>query len=575
MGDGPRRSGVRWLALGAISSLGCLGGDAPEGIGRSAEAIHMSCATRTEVRGIDVSQWQGAIQWSRLPGAGVRFAIIRLSNGMSLDTRFAENWSGAAAAGVLRGAYHYFNATLSGTAQANYFIDQLTARGFGPGDLPPMLDVEYTNVDSNGDGTNDRPSVTPAVYQARLREWIDTVRARLGRDPIVYTGGYYWDAWVQSSEWASLPLFHAEYPNYSTRRSWSDPVPNGGCARYVSNHWPRYTFWQYAGDNTVASSLGGAGTFGSSAVDMDVFDGTLDELRALARVTPSLDARYVTEGSDAAAETDGSGAQFHVCAGQPVRFFFELENVGGAAWTDAAAPGATAGGAVRLGTVPHDTPDPLTGETRVSLNRATSHVVRAAAATPAGADCNDRDGCRRTVFRLEGRAPMTPGVVRSRWQLLDELRQWFGPEVWLSFHVVACPVDAGAPPADAGTMVRDAGSTTPTDTGGMTPGDAGSATRDAGTTTRDASGMATEDLGLDAGAAEDVGVADDVAAAEDAGALDDGASDAGAGADPALSDGALEGSCRAVPTRARGSAGLTLLALAALGMRRRRVNARG
>lgn len=513
----------------ALAAPGCLGGDAPEGIGQTAQAIHAYCAARTEVRGIDVSQWQGTIQWSRLPGAGVRFAIIRLSNGMSLDTRFAENWAGAQRAGVLRGAYHYFNATQSGTTQANFFLDQLQARGFGDGDLPPMLDVEFVNVDSNGDGTNDRPSVTPAVYQSRLREWINTVRARVGRDPIIYTGGYYWDSWVQSSEWAALPLFHAEYPSYSTRRSWSDPVPNAGCARYVSNHWPRYSFWQYAGDNTVASTLGGAGTFGSSAVDMDVFDGTLDELRALARVRPTLDARFVGQSTDASPETDGSGAQFHVCARQTIRLSFELENVGTAAWVDGTATAGAVGGSVRLGAVPHDAADPLTGEARVSINRASNRDVRAA-----GGDCNNANGCRRTVFSLMGQAPSTPGVVRSRWQLVDELRQWFGPEVWLSFHVVACPVDAGTPPpVDAMVRVDAATADVPRVTDVLRATDV----------------VAPQDVVR-------VDVGDGVDAGDEADVSRDGVDDLGEDA------GTVVGSCRAAPSGGRGGAWST----AALGL---------
>jgi lysozyme len=538
------------VALLALAAPGCLGGDA--GVERTAQAIHQSCAAHTDVRGIDVSQWQGTIRWERLPAAGVRFAIIRLSNGMSPDTRFAENWAGAASAGVLRGAYHYFNATQGGTAQANYFIDQLLARGFGDGDLPPMLDVEYTNVDSNGDGTNDRPSVTPAVYQARLREWIDTVRARLGRDPIIYTGGYYWDSWVQSGEWASLPLFHAEYPNYSTRRSWSDPVPNAGCARYVSNQWPRYSFWQYAGDNTVASTLGGAGTFGSTAVDMDVFDGTLDELRALARVTPPIDARYVDQSTDAAGEVDGSGAQFHVCAGQAVRVTFELENTGGVAWTDTAAPGAVAGGAVRLGAVPHDTADPLTGEARISLNRASNRRVVPA---PAGGDCSDHDGCRRTVFTMTGRAPTAAGEVRTRWQLVDELRAWFGPEVWLSFHVAACPVDAGVmPPVDVGVMAPvDAGAMAPVDVAVMAPVDVGV--------------VAPADVGA---AERDAGEIVDVAEIDDEEDVPTGESD-----EVGEGDRTLYGRCRAAPGRPRGAAGWWALGLLGARLRRRRRVATG
>jgi len=148
---------------------------------------------------------------------------------------------------------------------------------------------------------------------------------------------------------------------------------------------------------------------------------------------PALDARFVGQGSSAEADTSGD-AFYQVCAGDAVDLWFEFEDSGTAGWSDGAGSGV--GESVRLG-VPGDTVDPLVGSSRVSLNLSSNAQV-----SPSGGACND-PGCARTRFDLTGTAPSEPGVYVSRWQLVDEGRGWFGPEVWLSFRTVECAGGAG------------------------------------------------------------------------------------------------------------------------------------
>ena len=111
---------------------------------------------------------------------------------------------------------------------------------------------------------------------------------------------------------------------------------------------------------------------------------------------------------------------------------------GTASWVDVSDTRPTGWGrAVRLG-VPSDTPDPILGVTRVSLNEASNVDVHPASYTPPGPDCNDATYCRRTVFRMSGTAPSAPGIHRTTWRLVDETRAWFGPEMWLSYRVTEC-----------------------------------------------------------------------------------------------------------------------------------------
>ena len=67
-------------------------------------------AARYSVKGVDVSHYQGEIDWRALRQNGVRFAYIKATEGASLrDPRFTENWRRSHDAGMVRGAYHYFS----------------------------------------------------------------------------------------------------------------------------------------------------------------------------------------------------------------------------------------------------------------------------------------------------------------------------------------------------------------------------------------------------------------------------------------------------------------------------------
>jgi lysozyme len=90
-------------------------------------------------RGIDVSHYQGAINWRAVAHDHVTFAYIKATEGADTrDARFARNWRGAQSAGLRVGAYHYFNFCRSGRAQAANFL-AATPRG---GALPPAVDLE-------------------------------------------------------------------------------------------------------------------------------------------------------------------------------------------------------------------------------------------------------------------------------------------------------------------------------------------------------------------------------------------------------------------------------------------------
>src|SRR5581483_5374006 len=81
------------------------------------------------IRGVDVSVYQGKIDWTKVASSGIKFAFIRAGDGMSKDSRFQDNWTGAKAAGITRGAYQFFRAKHDGAQQANQLCDMLTDAG--------------------------------------------------------------------------------------------------------------------------------------------------------------------------------------------------------------------------------------------------------------------------------------------------------------------------------------------------------------------------------------------------------------------------------------------------------------
>lgn len=276
------RAALRRSLCLTVSALCALVSCAPE-FETSVQEVHTVCATETTVRGVDVSVYQGMIDWPAAARGGIRFAMIRQSHGTTADNTFMRNWNGARANGILRGAYQYFSPQADAAMQANALCDALIAAGFGPGDLPPMIDVE----EPAPMGGSLPP---PAQYADRVRTWLNIVRTRLGVNAIIYTGGYYWDANLRTSEFAMHPLWHAEYPNYpgTIYQVGVNPLPRNSCPQAISNAWPRWSFWQFAGNNGRAPGFGGA-------VDCDVFNGSFDQLRALARVPGFGDAGVVTD----------------------------------------------------------------------------------------------------------------------------------------------------------------------------------------------------------------------------------------------------------------------------------------
>ncbi|RYE94157.1 MAG: hypothetical protein EOO75_02715, partial [Myxococcales bacterium] len=161
---------------------------------------------------------------------------------------------------------------------------------------------------------------------------------------------------------------------------------------------------------------------------------------------PKLDADLVKETWSAGQDPTGE-AQLRLCAGEALSFSFDLRNTGSENWTDKGSAGDAWGERVRLGSV-DDKKDPFVGLTRVSLDQTkNTHVYPEGDAD----NCNDKAKCERTVFALAGQAPDKPGVYTTRWRLVDDGREWFGPTLSRTVRVDECPGGTGGAAGTGGS----------------------------------------------------------------------------------------------------------------------------
>jgi len=204
------------------------------------------------VPGIDVSYWDSGIDWPKVRATGQRFMFTKATEGdFYADPTFDDNWLGAKKAGLLRGAYHFFRANIDPGKQAKKFIDYVRTMN-DDGELPPVLDLE----------THDGQSKNRIISRAK-----DEVEDAFGKKPIIYSGQYFLQSYFSEAgggppSWAkNYPLWLAQYPNTY--------IP-GSSKPYLPRGWFEWTFWQYSDKGRVNGI--------NASVDMNVFNGTLEEL---------------------------------------------------------------------------------------------------------------------------------------------------------------------------------------------------------------------------------------------------------------------------------------------------------
>ncbi len=200
--------------------------------------------------GLDVSHWQGQVDWKLVKDAGVQFVYVKATEGIGyVDSWYDRHIAGAKAAGLPCGSYHFFQPTESVAKQVENFVHRV-----GPlkvGDLPPVLDVEMP-PDWSGINVSERVK--------GVSDWLVAVEQQLGVTPIIYMSPSF--AGDELGHPAFLKKYQLWVAHYTLATAPTVPAP-----------FTSWLFWQYSETTAVPGVQGHA--------DVNWFNGTLDDLRQL------------------------------------------------------------------------------------------------------------------------------------------------------------------------------------------------------------------------------------------------------------------------------------------------------
>lgn len=200
-----------------------------------------------EIHGIDISHYQGHIDWRELQdatiqGYPVRFVIMKATEGSSrVDKNFRANFYNAREHGFIRGVYHFWSNNSSPREQAQFFLNNVKLL---EGDLPPVLDVEHKPK-----------TVSVEDFQQDVLTWLHIVEDHYHVKPIIYTYYKFKTKYLDASVFDDYPYWIAHY--------YVDNVEYGG----------PWKFWQH----TDAGRLPGI----SGNVDLDIYNGSYYDLQQL------------------------------------------------------------------------------------------------------------------------------------------------------------------------------------------------------------------------------------------------------------------------------------------------------
>jgi lysozyme len=225
----------------AVTLSGC--GASPEERTADTESDVRLCASGVTTKGVDVSHWDGTVNWASVKAAGVKFAFAKATEGTGTrDNTFADNWAGMKAEGIIRGAYHFFHPGESASAQANFVAD--TVGPLDADDLPIVCDLETT------DGVSSSGIVSAALT------FLKDVTQLTGKQAMLYASPGF------LSSWGGLTNYPLWIANYGVS---CPSMPSG---------FSGWDIWQ----SSESGSVSGIG----SNVDIDAFNGTLADLVAFA-----------------------------------------------------------------------------------------------------------------------------------------------------------------------------------------------------------------------------------------------------------------------------------------------------
>lgn len=199
------------------------------------------------IRGVDVSSYQGTVDWDEIRRQGINFAFIKATEGSGfVDERFAYNYENAQLSGVRAGAYHFFSFDSAGETQAENFINTVSAYD---GMLPPAVDVELY-----GNYLSDSSDIDTVKIKNELRVLLRALEDEYRKTPILYATKRSYDLFLRD-DFEEYDVWIRDvftFPTLSDGRGW--------------------TFWQYTNRGRLRGYDGD-----ETYIDLNVFYGSADE----------------------------------------------------------------------------------------------------------------------------------------------------------------------------------------------------------------------------------------------------------------------------------------------------------
>jgi GH25 family lysozyme M1 (1,4-beta-N-acetylmuramidase) len=199
------------------------------------------------LEGIDVSHWQGSINWSSVAAAGKKFAVMKATEStIYADSQYPTWHPAARSVGIRVGAYHFAQpSTTAGdaVAEADWFVSHANLLA---GDLNPALDLEVSN------------GLSTSALQAWVGAWLTEVYQKTGVRPMIYTSPSFWRNYMGDTRSFADQGYTVLWVAHWFVTSPSVPGSNWG-----GHGW---TFWQYSDCGSVSGISG--------CVDLDRYNGT-------------------------------------------------------------------------------------------------------------------------------------------------------------------------------------------------------------------------------------------------------------------------------------------------------------
>lgn len=225
-------------------------------------------------QGIDVSHWQGSIDWAKVRSANYSFAIMKATEGTGMiDDTLAANVVGARDVGMAVGVYHFCRASnvSEAIAEAKVFGNVLDSLGgLAAIDIPPILDIETVHAK------------TRAEIVAISHAWLEAIEQRFNVRPMIYSFPFFMDQYLDESL-SKYPLWYANY---------------GDTLGQDRVGWSEWTFQQYTDKGAVPGISG--------YVDLNEYKGSVEEL--MNRISPEdankIIERWLSHAYEHASEAD-------------------------------------------------------------------------------------------------------------------------------------------------------------------------------------------------------------------------------------------------------------------------------